>query len=212
MSIIKNVGSSYTINTINHDDPIILDSNIVIIRGNLTVMGNTETITTSNTIISNSEIVLNGGTVGSPVLDAALVVERGTSPDVKVKWNETDDVWQITNDGITYYNIVATTTGNTRLVDDALPQLGANLNTANYTITNYDGDNVYIDPTQNLQLDGNIQLKKFESTPDIVSNYNILSASNVSTGGTGLFVTNDEGVVNQELISKSRAIVYSIIF
>lgn len=212
MSIIKNVGSSYTINTINHDDPIILDSNIVIIRGNLTVMGNTETITTSNTIISNTEIVLNGGTVGSPVLDAALVVERGTSPDVKVKWNETDDVWQITNDGITYYNIVATTTGNTRLVDDALPQLGANLNTANYTITNYDGDNVYIDPTQNLQLDGNIQLKKFETTPDIVSNYNILSASNVSTGGTGLFVTNDEGVVNQELISKSRAIVYSIIF
>lgn len=212
MSIIKNVGSSYTINTINHDDPIILDSNIVIIRGNLTVMGNTETITTSNTIISNTEIVLNGGTVGSPVLDAALVVERGTSSDVKVKWNETDDVWQITNDGITYYNIVATTTGNTRLVDDALPQLGANLNTANYTITNYDGDNVYIDPTQNLQLDGNIQLKKFESTPDIVSNYNILSASNVSTGGTGLFVTNDEGVVNQELISKSRAIVYSIIF
>lgn len=212
MSIIKNVGSSYTINTINHDDPIILDSNIVIIKGNLTVMGNTETITTSNTIISNTEIVLNGGTVGSPVLDAALVVERGTSPDVKVKWNETDDVWQITNDGITHYNIVATTTGNTRLVDDALPQLGANLNTANYTITNYDGDNVYIDPSQNLQIDGNIQIKKFETTPDIVSNYNILSASNVSTGGTGLFVTNDEGVVNQELISKSRAIVYSIIF
>jgi hypothetical protein len=65
-----------------------------------------------------------------------------------------------------------------------------------------------------LQLDGNIQIKKLINfpQPDIVSDYNIITSSNVGTGGTGLYVTNDEGITNQELITKSRAVVYSIIF
>ena len=46
MSFIKNVSGPYTINTINHDDPIILDSNNVIINGSLSVYG-------SNTFLGN---------------------------------------------------------------------------------------------------------------------------------------------------------------
>jgi hypothetical protein len=222
MSIIKNVSGPYTINTINHDDPIILDSNVVIINGNLQVRGNTTTISSTNTDIGDNTIILNkGGGGGSGVVlgTAGIQIDR-TDPagsglaNVSLRWNEITDTWQITNDGTTYYSIVATTTANTRLVDDLDPQLGANLNTAGFAIKNYDSNNVYINPVLALQLDGNIQIKKLVNfpQPDIVSDYNIITSSNVGTGGTGLYVTNDEGITNQELITKSRAVVYSIIF
>lgn len=214
MSIIKNASGPYVIRTINASDPIVLDSGNVIINGNLFARGSSTTISTTNTDIYDNIITLNKGVTGIPILNAGITVVRGTSPNVDVRWNEGTQNWQITNDGSVYYDIVATTTGNTRLVDDTAPQLGANLNTANFAIRNNDGDNIYLDPVIALQLDGNIQLKKVAGAPapTIVTNYNIITASNVDTGGTGLFVTNDEGIVNQELISKSRAVVYSIIF
>jgi hypothetical protein len=222
MSIIKNVSGPYTINTINHDDPIILDSNVVIINGNLRVIGNTTTISSTNTDIGDNSIVLNkGGGGGSGVVlgTAGIQIDR-TDPsgsglaNVFLRWNESTSTWQVTNNGTTYYSIVATTTANTRLVDDLNPQLGASLNTAGFVIRNYDSDNVYIAPTSALQLDGNIQIKKLLNFPQptIVPNYNIITSSNVGTGGTGLYVTNDEGIQNQELITKAKAVVYSIIF
>lgn len=214
MSIIKNASGPYVIRTINASDPIILDSGNVIINGNLFARGTSTTISTTNTDIYDNIITLNKGVTGSPILNAGITVVRGTSPNVEVRWNEGTQYWQITNDGSIYYNLVATTTGNTRLVDDAAPQLGANLNTANFAIRNNDGNNIYLDPVAALQLDGNVQLKKTAGAPvpDVLNHYNIITASNVSTGGTGLYITNDEGIVNQELISKSRAVVYSIIF
>jgi hypothetical protein len=222
MSIIKNVSGPYTINTINHDDPIILDSNVVIINGNLQVIGNTTTISSTNTDIGDNTIILNkggGGGAGVVLGSAGIQIDRtdyaGSGlANVSLRWNETTDTWQVTNDGTTYYSIVATTTANTRLVDDLNPQLGANLNTAGFAIKNYDSDNVYINPVLALQLDGNIQIKKLVNFPQptIVPHYNIITSSNVGTGGTGLYITNDEGITNQELITKSRAVVYSIIF
>jgi hypothetical protein len=214
MSIIKNASGPYIIRTINSADPIVLDSGNVIINGNLFARGESTTISTTNTDIYDNVITLNKGVTGSPILNAGITVVRGTSPNVDVRWNEGTQNWQITNDGSVYYDLVATTTGNTRLVDDTSPQLGANLNTANFAIKNNDGDNIYLDPTAALQLDGNIQIKKVANfpAPTIVNNYNIITSSNTGTGGTGLYVTNDEGITNQELISKSRAVVYSIIF
>ena len=38
----------------------------------------------------------------APTSDVSLVVERGTSPDVRIRWNETTDQWEFTNDGSTF--------------------------------------------------------------------------------------------------------------
>lgn len=216
MSTVKNVSGPYVIHTINSSDPIVLDADNVIIKGCLQISGSTTTINSTNTEISDNIIVLNKGESGTGVTlgTAGIFVDRGLATNVAVRYNESNHNWQVTNNGTTYYNIVATTTGNTRLVDDASPQLGANLNTANFAIRNEAGNNVYIDPVLALQLDGNLQLKKNNGTPavSVINHYNIITASNVGTGGTGLYVTNDESVVNQELITKTRAVVYSIIF
>jgi hypothetical protein len=34
-----------------------------------------------------------------------FIVERGSDPDVQIRWNDVGDAWQFTNDGTTYYDI-----------------------------------------------------------------------------------------------------------
>ena len=42
---------------------------------------------------------------GAPSSNGTITIERGTSPDVALRWNETTDKWQFTNDGTTYQDM-----------------------------------------------------------------------------------------------------------
>ena len=83
-------------------------SNNLTVTGNLTVSGNTTTINTANLFIEDNIILLNSGETSTPTLNAGIEVERGTSTNVDIRWNESTDKWQITNDGSTYNNIATT--------------------------------------------------------------------------------------------------------
>lgn len=76
----------------------------VTVSGNLTVLGTTtqNNVTTLN--VTNSEIVINENQA-SGGLNATIRNERGSDPDVSLRWNEVSDRWQFTNDGTNYYNI-----------------------------------------------------------------------------------------------------------
>ena len=52
--------------------------------------------------VSDSKIVLNAGTNGAPTLDGSIVIDRGSSASVEIRWNETQDRWEATRDGSTY--------------------------------------------------------------------------------------------------------------
>lgn len=57
--------------------------------------------------VSDSKIVLNAGTVGAPTLDGSIVIDRGSSASVDIRWNETLDRWEATSDGSNYTQIAA---------------------------------------------------------------------------------------------------------
>lgn len=57
--------------------------------------------------VSDSKIVLNAGTVGAPTLDGSIVIDRGSSASVDIRWNEIDDRWEATRDGSSYHIIDA---------------------------------------------------------------------------------------------------------
>lgn len=224
MSFIKNVSGPYTINTINHDDPIILDSNNVIINGSLSVygsntfLGNITSAEVQQTYIVDNVITLNANAsalVTPYPGPSGIEVERGSVEfNAILRWYEPSKTWQIRSnvDGAVYYNIVATSTGNTRVVDDVAPQLGGNLFTNGYAITNVTG-NIFLDPASTLSLNGNLSLQIAGNTWGNAQAYNTLVSNQVGAGGTGLYVTTgDGGVTEQELITKRRAIVYSIVF
>ena len=78
----------------------------VIVGGNLTVNGTTTTLNTDNLAVEDNLITLNSNVTGAPVLNAGIEVERGTSLNTAIRWNETDDKWEVSEDGTTYSAIV----------------------------------------------------------------------------------------------------------
>lgn len=152
-STVKNLSGNYIIN-----------STLVTINGNLVVTGNTTSVQSTNTIINDNIITLNGNVSPStsPTLNAAIEVNRGSSANVQLRWNESYKQWQTTNDGATFGNIAAFTPGGVLIF---------------YSAT------------------GNVQL----------------TADASGGGGSGLYTTNDI-YAGQELVTKTRAIAYSIIF
>ena len=75
------------------------------VNGNFTVSGTTTTISTETLTVDDNIIVLNNNEAGTPSENAGIEVERGTSTNVSIRWNETTDKWQFTNDGTTYTDL-----------------------------------------------------------------------------------------------------------
>lgn len=128
-------------------------TNDLSIGGNLSVTGNIITVNTSTLLVEDNVIKLNSGTSASPTENASLTIERGTSSDVSIRWNETSDTWQLTNDGSTYADIQSNITagsglakaGNTINIvtasSDRVVVNAANIDLASVTQTNTSGSN-----------------------------------------------------------------------
>jgi hypothetical protein len=81
----------------------------VVVQGNLTVNGTTTTVNSNTVAIGDSIMTLNNDETGTPSENAGFEIERGTSSNVSLLWNEGTDYWQI-NDGSTTSKIM--TAGN----------------------------------------------------------------------------------------------------
>ena len=66
-------------------------TNDLTVTGNLTVNGATTTASSTNTVIEDRLIELGNGTTGTPGNDMGLVLERGSSDNVFIGWDESAD-------------------------------------------------------------------------------------------------------------------------
>ena len=83
---------------------VTVDDNLTV-TGNLTVSGTTTSVNTETLTVDDNIIVLNNNVTGAPSENAGIEVERGSSTNVALRWNETSDKWEITADGSTYADI-----------------------------------------------------------------------------------------------------------
>ena len=90
--------------TIGLPDDVTITNNLTV-GGNLNVTGTINSVNTTQVNIVDNKINLNTDFTGTPTADAGIRVERGTSADVEVLWNETDDQWTLTNNGTNYHAI-----------------------------------------------------------------------------------------------------------
>ena len=208
MSITKRIQGNYTLAA----------TGSVTIDANLIVTGTTTTVNTTETTISDRSITLNSGEVGAGVTGvySGIEVDRGSSNDVALRWNEVAGYWELTNDGSTY-SPIQTSAGSagylSNVVEDTTPQLGGNLDVNGKTITSASSGDVVItaDGTGQLKINKTISIQNQGSAPSATAGYNKLySSATQGGGGTGLYYVNS--TTSDELVSRTKAIVYSLIF
>lgn len=173
-----------------------------IFNGNLTYTGNVSTVDDFIVVAAN-----NTGTI----TDMGLLAQTGPTTFAGLRFDTTANTWQISSSvysngaPVTSYANVLTTSSpsaaagsNTQVQFNNGGSLGANINLtydyANSTLT-----------LQGYQVLGNVA-----SAPSTPSNAVAMYNGTVGGGGTGVYVLSSS--VNDELVSKTKAIVYGIIF
>jgi len=214
MSQTKRIGGAYTIAA---SGGTTIDSALTV-TGNLTITGTTTTVSTTNTEIEDKIVVYNKGESGAGVSGGSgksgIEIDRGSVANAQFVFDELDDKFKISIDGGSSYTnlMVTSSTGSTVVVDDTSPQLGGDLDINGFNIisarTNED-INVIPAGTGNLVINSAIRLND-QSAPSAVTNATLLYAATAAGGGSGVFFV--DGSTNDELVSKSKAIVYGLIF
>lgn len=197
----KTIKSSGNI-TLSANNTVFVEQNLTI-AGNLTVSGTSTTVNTTDTDIKDRVITLNKGESGAGVtgIVSGLDIDRGTSPHVGLRWNESQTRWELTTDGTVWQAITTSSgAGIQNVVEDISPQLGGDLDLFYNNI--FGTGNIGI--SGNIGLTGNVILDQGAGTEVVVY------ADTVGAGGTGVYF--DNPATTGELISKKKAIVYSIIF
>jgi cytoskeletal protein CcmA (bactofilin family)/predicted transcriptional regulator len=118
------------------------------ISGNLTVSGTTTTISTTNSVVSDKLLELGNGVSGTPSGDAGLVIERGSSDNVFIGWDESEDKITVGTGSFT-----GASTGDLSLTDAAL-KTGAITSSGVVTATGFTIGSAVIAEAELEQIDG----------------------------------------------------------
>ena len=178
---------------------------VTTVYGNLVVIGRQTNIGSIETIVSDNIITLCANvTTGQPILNAGIEVRRGDEPKASLEWIEAVDRWQV-NNGQFYANIMI------KVEDDPDPHLGGNLNTNNYNIRSQPNKNIIFEPGYDFgTITAGLQIATTKENLTPVANAVVVSARDPGNGKTGLYVTNSVNS-NEELITKRKAVVYSLV-
>jgi len=102
--VVSGSGSESAAVTIGLPDDVTIAGDLTV-NGNLDVQGSINSISTTEVNIVDNKVVLNTNVTDAPSTNAGVKVNRGTSSDVEVLWDETADQWTLTNDGTNYHEI-----------------------------------------------------------------------------------------------------------
>ena len=218
MSTHKRINGNYDITTLGASDVVTISSSAVTVTGNLTVSGTQTTVNSQDTDIQDRVIVLNKGEAGAGVTGgtSGLEVDRGSSTNSRIVYDESNDKWSIDN-GSGSLTPIASSAGAASLenvVEDTTPQLGGSLDVNSQSIVSASNGNVVIAPdgTGILHVDGSaVRLQNEGSDPTGQSGYTTVYSKVAGSGGTGLYTVTDTTTAD-ELVSKSKAVVFGIIF
>ena len=212
MSQTKRVSGVYTINATS----VTLDNDVTI-SGNLTVTGTTNSVETTNTRITDNIVTYNQGATGAGVGGtgfSGIEIERGSLDNALLVFDESDDSFKVSTDGGSSYTALGLSGGGlSNVVEDTTPQLGGDLDVNGKNIVSATSNtDIQLVPngTGVVTIASALKLNDQAITPSSVTGATLLYADTAAGGGTGVFF--NDGGTSDELVSKSKAIVYGLIF
>lgn len=177
------------------------------ISGNLNVVGNVTYIHTSNLIIDDPFITVAANNPGT-IDYMGMIAQTSNSTYAGLQFNALTSQWEISPsvdaNGVPIFPYAPIATGNG---SPGAPNSAVQFNNGG----NF-GGNVnltYDDANSRLYLTGHEVFGNIGTTPTPVSNAVAVYNKAVGSGGTGLYVVSN--TVDDELVSKSKAIVFAII-
>lgn len=216
MSTHKRVTGDYAITTVNASDNITLTTHTVTVSGNLTVSGTQTTVNSVDLDIKDRLIVLNKGESGAGVTGgtSGIQVDRGSADDAKIVYVESTDSWNLDQGNGSLVPIVRSVSGLTEVTDDTTPVLGGALDVNGKSIVSSSNGNIVIaaNGTGILHVDGSaVRLQNEAGDPTGQAGYTTVYSKVAGSGGTGLYAVTNTSTAD-ELVSKSKAVVFGIIF
>jgi hypothetical protein len=205
MATHKRVDGTYYIDTVNSIDNVEITTHTVKVFGNLDVQGNITYIDTTELEVTDPFITLAANNSGA-YSNVGILAQKASAPNTyaSLRWNTNSGTWQISSDNSTFVDIASgntsTTPGgvNTAIQFNSAGAFGGNVNYL------FDPANAKV-TLQGHQVFGNIA-----TAPAAVANSVAVFHNAEGSGGTGLYVKSPS--VEDELVSKSKAIVFAIIF
>jgi len=215
MSHTQRFSDNYKLESIGGAGTVEIEATTLTVTGNLVVAGTNTAVNSTALDIADKTIVLNKGETGAGVtspVHSGIEIDRGTLTNTGLRYNDTSNKWELTNDGSTWADILAgASVGILNVVEDITPQLGGALDVNGQTITSASNGDIVVDPngTGQLKINHAISLHN-ESDPSATADYNKLYAKTPSEGGSGVFFVNS--TTSDELVSKTKAMVFALIF
>jgi len=210
MTSYKRIDGDYYIQTIDPPTQKVYIDTDTTVSGNLTVQGNLTYINVDELNVKDPFILVNSSNTGTYSSNSGLLTHRTASNFAGIRYNNTSAQWELSSStdttGLTgSWTPIATGStvvpggANTAVqFNDGSGAFGGN---ANLTFDR---------ATSRLTLTGTAALAYQSTPPTSVANTATMVANTPGSGGTGIYFTN--GSDQDELISKSKAIVFSIIF
>ena len=144
------------------------------VGGNLTVNGTTTTLSSTNSVVADKIIELGNGTSGAPSGDSGIVIERGSSSNAFMGWDESSDTFLMGTGSFT-----GSSTGNLTVTKGTL---NANI-VGDVTGTVTGGVSGNAATATKLQTARNIAGVAFDGTQNIsLNNSNITNGAGYITG------------------------------
>jgi hypothetical protein len=179
----------------------------LILSGDLTVNGTTTTVNTATLNVSDNIITLNNDVTGTPSQDAGIEVERGTSANVSLTWDESEDEWTFGSYNVKASSFEGSLTGN------VTGNLTGNVTGTVSSLSNHDTDDVSEGSTNlyhtTARARGSISAGgdlSYNSGTGVISFTERTDAEvqGLITGGTGVSVSSGQVSIGQAVSTSSN--------
>jgi hypothetical protein len=208
MTTYKRIDGDFYIQTISPPQQKVYIDTDTTVTGNLTVQGNLTYINVTELNVTDPFILVNASNTATYSSNSGLLTHKTSSDYAGIRYNSNSNSWEI-----------STSTSSSGITGSwsAIASAGSIAAGANTEIQYNNGGALGANAafkfdyaTSRLTINGTTALGYSSVPPTSVANSATMVANIPGSGGTGIYFNNNSS--QDELISKSKAIVFSIIF